>query len=210
MEDRPRFPRLEAIIERVWDDREELATDGIHLLVSRYDERNGGWIELGVVTTDANEAQRVLRERYSDLIRVEVIGTSLTEDVATPWRSYRTDASQRTVYVRYATSGYHRGARVDVAESSDSVTITLIETRSVGPYGPVGAYREEEARLENAARRPGRDRRSRYCKHHRVTVLCGRCWSRLIAVVCAEVDQVLAADELRASVLPLVSLMQSS
>jgi hypothetical protein len=117
MEHRPSFPQLHDIMERVWEDRDNLATDGIHLLSGRYDERCGEWIEFQVVTADAVKARRVLRERYSDLIRLEVIGTSLTEDVATPWQSYRTDASDRKVCVSYATSGYHRGARLEVAEA---------------------------------------------------------------------------------------------
>jgi hypothetical protein len=147
MEHRPSFPQLQDIIERVWKDRDELAADGIHVLGSHHDERHGAWIEFEVVTTDAVKARRVLRERYSELIRLQVIGSSLTEDVVTPWQSYRTEASDRKISVSYATSGYHRDARLEVAESPDSVTLTLIERRSVGAYGPVLEYREEEARL---------------------------------------------------------------
>src|SRR3954451_18216469 len=107
MERRPSFPELSATMDRVWADREDLASADIHLLASRYDEREGQWIEFEVVTTDAVAARRILRERYSDLIRLAVIGKSLTEDVVTPWDSYRIDASERTIYIRYATSGYH-------------------------------------------------------------------------------------------------------
>jgi hypothetical protein len=81
------------------------------------------------------------------LIRINVVGDSLTEEHPTPWQTYRTDDSGRTVYVRYETSGYHRGARAEVSETSDTVTITVIETRWVGPYGPVLMHKEHEIRL---------------------------------------------------------------
>jgi hypothetical protein len=132
-------------MDRVWADQEELAGRGIHLLTSNYDEQAGRWIELEVVTTAGEEAERSLRRRYSDLIRLKVLGRSLTEEHPTPWQTFRVD--EHSVHVAYTTSGHHRGARAEVTETGDAVTITLIETRSVGPYGPVLRHMEHAVRL---------------------------------------------------------------
>lgn len=142
-----RFPELDAVMERVWQDVEDLARRGIHLLGSHYDEHEGQWIQFEVVTTDGSEAEGFLHQRYSDLIRIDVVGESLTEEHPTPWQTYRTDDSGRTVFVRYETSGYHQGARAEVCETLDSVMITVIETRSVGAYHPVLMHKEQEVRL---------------------------------------------------------------
>lgn len=69
---------------------------------------------------------------------------------AAPWRDPMVSADGKTIRVRYETGACATLARVDVGESAESVTITIVERQKTsGDCQAIGYLKEETIALES-------------------------------------------------------------
>jgi hypothetical protein len=139
---------LEGLQERLGDDDDELSRLGIDQCWSDIDlERNV--VEVGIVTKDADHAKDLLRRRYGDALRVEVLGPNLTEPEPSGWDECELHPDGRTLTIHYMTGPSREFERVHVDEGPDEVVITIVEQVPVGGELLAGILRSIDVELKD-------------------------------------------------------------
>jgi hypothetical protein len=161
--------QLEAVADRVWQERRGLETDGVWLSGWGVDEVENE-VDLAVISARPDAAQ-VVERALGPVIHTDVIARRRYSTVCTPARAYSVGASGRTLRVGWVTNSVFKLLRVKVHETAGSVRLSIIERAPNGAVtlaakvprvlvrlkSPVGRRKvidgETGRRLVNAGRR---------------------------------------------------------
>ena len=116
------FDRLDAAAE---DLRE-------HGVIVRGMQGDGRRLEVEVIAPDLETARRVMADRYGEAVVVDYLGPDETATARTPWARYELEAPDRLRVFFVLTAAARWLDRVEVAETDQTVTITVFEGFEVG------------------------------------------------------------------------------
>ncbi|HWH09995.1 MAG TPA: hypothetical protein VG165_02620 [Solirubrobacteraceae bacterium] len=138
---------LHALQDRVFGDAEELRALGISL-ASGWPKPSDGIVELSIVSADAEQAARILSERYGPAVQVGRCVASWWAEVPRAFGSWSAEGRMLAVFYPLDINGEKTG-RCDVVELPDSVICTVtVREPVVGLSTRVAGYRRTSADVE--------------------------------------------------------------
>ena len=139
----------DAVQERIHEvDDALLAAAGIEVVGSHEDDPKRNGLVVEIVATDPHSAQRVFADRYGDIVRIDVLGTSSTTLEPVEWGQYSLDEDGRTMTVYWTTNATYDFERLEVDEGEDDVRVTVLERVPVGATKLPLARRSESVTLQ--------------------------------------------------------------
>lgn len=129
-------------IDRVFDAAKALAAEGIELQTG-YQNPDRGSVTIEF-SSNRDDAAAVLRERFGP--NLVAIRRPATYESCTQPGSFRASADGRTLTLTYATSTDSLGARVQLLETANSVSVAIVETLPAID-GDVGTTKEVDVQL---------------------------------------------------------------
>jgi hypothetical protein len=143
---------LEAILDRVADETEELAAEGLTLMGIEIDVEENR-VEVEVAGADAATARAILARRFGPAVTCAWQGAEDTKVERVAWQLWTTDESERRLTVHFETWAAAEVERADCVEEDDVVTVTTF-VRLPGSMRTIG--RRFEATVELAQPLAGR------------------------------------------------------
>jgi hypothetical protein len=136
---------LEAIADRVVDEADELAAEGLAWMGSDIDVQ-ANRVEVEVAGADADTATAILMSRFGPAVKCDWQGPEDTRVTPVAWQLWTIDESERLLTAHFGTWAAAKVERAECEEDADEVRVTVF-VRLPGSMKTIGGHFEATVEL---------------------------------------------------------------